>query len=632
MAEERVERRLAAILAADMVGYSRLMEVDEAGTLAALKAHRAQQIDPEIAAHKGRIVKTTGDGLLAEFASVVDAVAGAAAIQRAMAERNKNVPGDRRIEFRIGVNLGDIIIDGDDIYGDGVNIAARLEGLAEPGGICVSGAAYEQLKAKVEVGYEDLGERRVKNIEKPVRVYRVLLEPEAAGRAVVAVRTRLRRWKWPATTAITIVVVLLMAGYFGVFPIRGPDLDMDLASGENSPFKLPDKPSIAVLPFSNMSGDPEQEYFADGITEDIITELSKFQQLFVIARNSSFNFKDQPADAREVASQLGVRYVLKGTIRRSEETLRITAQLIDADTGTNLWARRYDRPLSEIFAVQDEVIQEIVATLASSVKRADLSRAARIIPNELTAYDLVLRAHELTESSLSQQSVLEARVLLTKAIEIDPLFAQAYVRLGRGYYRGSVLQWDGPEALDKAYELAQRAIALDSSSASAYDFLGRIYLRRRQHDTAIATQKKALSLNPNRADSYSSLANTLTFAGDAKEAVELVKKAMRLDPFYPPIIDMYLGRALYFDKRYEKAVPPLETCAARAPKFRACYMFLAPAYAELGLPEEARRVVARLLEVAPNFTINGSVRTHLPFVADSMQHYIQGLQKAGVPE
>ncbi len=632
MAEERVERRLAAILAADMVGYSRLMETDEAGTLAALKSHRAQLIDPEISAHKGRIVKTTGDGLLAEFASVVDAVACATAIQRAMAERNNGVPGDRRIEFRIGVNLGDIIIDADDIYGDGVNIAARLEGLAEPGGICISGTAYEQLKAKVEVGYEDLGEQRVKNIEKPVRVYRVLLEPEAAGRSVVALRTRLRRWKWPATTAIIIGVVLLVAGYFGVFPIRTPGPNLEPALGENSPFKLPDKPSIAVLPFTNMSGDPEQEYFADGITEDIITELSKFQQLFVIARNSSFKFKNKPADAREVARQLGVRYVLEGTIRRNEETLRITAQLIDADTGTNLWAKRYDRPLSEIFAVQDEVTQEIAATLASSVKRADLSRAARKIPNELTAYDLVLRAHELTERSLSQQSVLEARVILTKAIEIDPLFAQAYVRLGRGYYRGSVLQWDGPEALDKAYELAQRAIALDSSSASAYDFLGRIYLRRRQHDTAIATQKKALSLNPNRADSYSSLANTLTFAGDAKEAVELVKKAMRLDPFYPPIIDMFLGRALYFDKLYEEAVPPLETCAARAPKFRGCYMFLAPVYAELGRPEEARRVVAKLLELAPNFTINGSVRTHLPFVADSMQHYIQGLKKAGVPE
>ncbi len=632
MAEERVERRLAAILAADMVGYSRLMEADETGTLAALKAHRAELIDPEIAAHKGRIVKTTGDGLLAEFASVVDAVASAAAIQRAMAERNKGAHRDSRIEFRIGVNLGDIIIDDDDIYGDGVNIAARLEGLAEPGGICVSGAAYEQLKANVEVGYEDLGEQRVKNIEKPVRVYRVLLEPEAAGRAVVAVRSRLRRWKWPATAAVAIFAVLSLAGMFGVFPIRAPGPNLEPELGENSPFKLPDKPSIAVLPFTNISGDPEQEYFADGITEDIITELSKFQQLFVIARNSSFKFKNKPADAREVARQLGVRYVLKGTIRRNEETLRITAQLIDANTGTNLWAKRYDRPLSEIFAVQDEVTQEIAAILASSVKKADLSRAARKIPNELTAYDLVLRAHELTERSLSQQSVLEARVMLTRAIEIDPSFAQAYVRLGRGYYRASVLQWDGPEALDKAFEMAQRAIALDGSSASAYDFLGRIYLRRRQHDTAIATQKKALSLNPNRADSYSSLANTLTFAGDAKEAVELVKKAMRLDPFYPPIIDMYLGRALYFDKRYEKAVPPLETCAARAPKFRACYMFLAPVYAELGRPEEARRVVAKLLKVAPKFTINGSVRTHLPFVADSMQHYIQGLQKAGVPE
>jgi len=631
MAEDRVERRLAAILVADVVGYSRLMGVDEAGTLAALNAHRRDLIEPKATQHHGRTIKLMGDGALMEFASVVDAVAFSVEVQAAMRQRNAEVPEDRRIVYRIGINIGDIIVEDEDIYGDGVNVAARLEGLADSGGICVARNVFDQVKGKLDLSFEHLGEREVKNIAEPVTVYRVALDDKAMALVTPVVQASVSavRNRWPVLAASLAVSLIAIVGFVWWQPWAPP---VETTFVEKMPPPLPDKPSIAVLPFANASGDKEQEYFADGITEDIITELSKFQQLFVIARNSSFSFKGKPADIREVARQLGVRYVLEGTIRRSEETLRITAQLIDADTGTNLWAKRYDRPLSEIFAVQDEVTQEIAATLASSVKKADLSRAARKIPNELTAYDLVLRAHELTERSLSQQSVLEARVMLTKAIEIDPSYAQAYVRLGRGYYRASVLQWDGPEALDKAFEMAQRAIALDSSSASAYDFLGRIHLRRHQHDTAIATQKKALSLNPNRADSYSSLANTLTFAGDAKEAVELVKKAMRLDPFYPPIIDMYLGRALYFDKRYEKAVPPLETCAARAPKFRACYMFLAPVYAELGRPEEARRVVAKLLEVAPKFTINRSVRTHLPFVSDAMQHYIQGLKKAGVPE
>jgi len=623
MAEEEVIRRLAAIVAADVAGYSRLVSEDEEGTLSALRSFRADLIDPKIAEFHGRIANTAGDSILIEFPSVVEALRCCIDVQRSIAEHNTDIPENRRIEFRIGINLGDVIEQDGDLLGGGVNVAARLEGLAEPGGICISRSARDQVRDLLDVTLEDMGEIEVKNIVRPVRTFRVLAEGEKAPVA----KRKLPKWLWHATAALLIVVIGTGAWWWQPWVER-----VEPARVEHMAFPLPDKPSIAILPFSNMSGEKEQEYFADGITEGIITELSKFQELFVIARNSSFRFKGKSTEVREIARQLGVRYVLEGTVRKSEKTLRITAQLIIADTGTNLWAKRYDRPLTDIFAIQDEVTQEIAAILASSVKRADLTRLARKTPNELTAYDLVLRARALTESSLSQQSVLEARVMLKKALEIDPLYAQAYVRLGRGYYRGYVNQWGGPEALDKAFEMAQRAIALDGSSASAYDFLGRVYLRRGQLDTAIATQKKAISLNPNRADSYSSLANTLTFAGDAKEAVELVKKAMRLDPFYPPIINMFLGRALYFDKQYEEAVPQLETCAARAPRFRACYMFLAPVYAELGRPEEARRVVAKLLEVAPKFTINRSVRTHLPFVSDAMQHYIQGLKKAGVPE
>ena len=390
MAAERVERRLAAILAADMVGYSRLMEADEAETIARQKALRKELIDPKIAEHNGRIVKTTGDGVLVEFASVVDATECAVAIQRAIVEREADVPEERRIQYRVGINLGDIVIDGDDILGDGVNIAARLEGLAEPGGICVSGNVHEQLAGKIVLDFEDLGEQRVKNIKKPVRVYRVRLDGRGAD--------------------------------------MGPALE------------LPDKPSIAVLPFENMSGDPEQEYFSDGIAEDIITGLSRNRGVFVIARNSTFTYKGAAVDARQVARELGVRYVLEGSVRKAGSRVRITAQLVDAATGNHVWAERYDRELEDIFAVQDDITQNIVAAIGPELVSAEIQRARRKDPKRLDAWDCTMRA-TWHFARVTREDMEEARRLALKAIELDPGAAPAFSVLAITHVRGAVNGW-----------------------------------------------------------------------------------------------------------------------------------------------------------------------------------------------
>ena len=603
MAEERVERRLAAILAADMVGYSRLMETDEAGTLAALKACRAQLIDPEIAAHKGRIVKTTGDGLLAEFASVVDAVAGAAAIQRAMAERNKDVPGDSRIEFRIGVNLGDIIIDGDDIYGDGVNIAARLEGLAEPGGICVSGAAYEQLKAKVEVGYEDLGEQRVKNIEKPVRVYRVLLEPEAAGRAVVAVRTRLRRWKWPATTTVAIVAVLLVAGYFGMFPIRAPSPDVEPARPERMAFPLPEKPSIAVLPFENLSGDPAQDYFAEGLTRDLITDLSKVSGLFVIARNSTANYTDRSVNIGQVAEALGVRYILEGSVRHEGDLVRINTQLIDALTGNYQWAERYDGNLRDIFSLQDEITKKVVSALAVKLKPGESYRLDEKYEINTESYNLFLNAGTMLSTYATDiDHLLKPRELFERVIEQAHKFPGGYAGLSRTYsiavmggYSPSPVE-EAKEALRwarKAWEIDEQYEMSQVAMASAFHVTG-------QTDKAIMMLDKMLMSAPSNADAHALLGNFLVWAGRAEEAIEPINTAIRLNPEFGSPYRMYLGIAYFTLGKYETVIATLEENSIRGgPINDAGFAVWATAYNELARSDEGGNVLDRLFDIYP---------------------------------
>jgi len=612
-----------------MVGYSRLMEAGERDTIARHKSHQSDLINPKIATHHGRVVKTMGDGLLVVFASVVDAVECAAAIQRAMPGREGAVSADRRIEYRVGINLGDIVIDGDDILGDAVNVAARIEAMADVGGVYLSGTAYDHLKQTVDVGYEYLGERQVKNIGKPVRVYRVLLDPEDAGKIIGEDRVTARSVPIKGMAVAALVALVVAGGAVWFWKPWAPAYEP--ASMANMAFPLPDKPSLAVLPFANLSGDPQQEYIADGFTEDLITNVAQSKDLFVIARNSVFTYKGRAVKIRQIAEELGVRYVAEGSIRPIGDNMRITAQLIDAANGAHVWGKRYDEPISKLFDLQDEISREIAGALLASIGKADLAKASLKRPKDHSAYDKVLHARALF-SKASHESTLQARRFAEQAIVVDPGYAPAYAILGDTFSIAYVVQWEGPDALERAYGAALKAVELDPQSSAAYSLLGRVFLRRRQYDDAVASHRKSIALNPNRAESYAFLADTLTFMGQADEAIDAVRTAMRLDPFFQPLFDMYLGRAHYFSTQYDKAASQLRTCAVRAPKFRACYTFLAPTYAELGNQAEAQRTVEALLAIAPEFSISKSVRKHLPFIPSAMQFYVSGLRKAGVPE
>ncbi len=505
-----VIRKLAVILAADVVGYSRLMAADEEGTLALLNARR-QVIDELIARHHGRIFGTAGDSVIAEFASPVEAVRAAAAIQEEIVRRNADLPEPRRMLFRVGVNLGDVMVGGDDLFGDGVNVAARLEAMAEPGGLCISGAVYDQVRNKVELGFEDLGERALKNIADPVRVFGLRRDRQAD----------------PAPRAAA------------------------MATGRPSAL-----PSIAVLPFANFGGEPEQDYFADGLTEDLITELSRFQELRVIARNSVMTYKGKPARVQEVGRDLGVRYVLEGSVRKAGARVRITAQLIEAATGHHLWAERYDRDLADIFEVQDEVTSRIVATLAGKLGESERRRARSRQTENLEAYDCVLRGREFW-LKFTPEANREARALYETAIELDPDYARAYAGLAWTYLVEHSERWAGPEErpLERALAYARQGVEVNPASHSNHLALGQVCLSKGLHDEALEALETAIALNPNDADGYAFLARALTFAGRPEEAIELVEKAhQRLNPAAPRWYALNLGMALYLARRYEDAI------------------------------------------------------------------------------
>ena len=578
-----MERRLAAILAADVVGYSRLMGADEAGTLAALKALRAEALDPAIARHKGRIVKLMGDGTLVEFASVVGAVECAAAIQRAVAGRNAEIPDDKRIQFRIGINLGDVIIDGDDIYGDGVNVAARLEGLAEPGGVCVSGAVFEQVKGKLDLGFQDMGAQEVKNIAEPVRAYRVVLE--------------------------------------------GPSVF-------DTPPPLPDKPSIAVLPLANMSGDPEQDYFADGITEDVITALSHVRWLFVIARNSSFAYKGQSPDIRRVARELGVRYVLEGSVRKAGSRIRLTAQLIDGATGSHIWAERYDRELEDIFDLQDELTLTIAGAIEPALGQAERERTKSKRPDSLDAWDLcqqgLFRLYKYTKDDLGH-----AQHLFRETIELDPGLGLAHSGLAETYYYFVVLgHADSPmQCREEAIGPARKAVELDREDATAHCALGRIHTLQRQPEAAIPEFETALRLNPSLALAHYGLGAVLAFSGKPEQSIPHLERAIRLSPFDPNMGSFLvrMAQAQLCMRHYEEAADWARK-ALRQPHFQySRFAILASALGHLGRREEAKQVVDELLRLMPNFTLD--VFRESPIADnDDREHIFDGLRKAGLPE
>ena len=627
MATEDFKRKLTAILSADAKGYSRLMGDDEEATVSTIKVYR-EVIGSVVQRHRGRVVDSPGDNILAEFSSVVDAVRGAVEIQEELATRNAELPENRRMEFRIGVNLGDVIHEEERIYGDGVNIAARIESLADGGGICISGSAFEQVKNKLELGYEYLGEHSVKNIAEPVRVYRVLMEPEAVGKVIGEERVGPRKGQRVALAVVT--VLLLIVG--GVLIWRTASPPEEVASVEKMAFPLPDKPSIAVLPFDNMSDDPQQEYFSDGITEDIITDLSKISGLFVIARNSTFTYKGKPVKVQQVAEDLGVRYVLEGSVRKAGEKVRINAQLVDATTGHHLWAERLDGQLGDIFALQDRFTQKIVAALAVKLTADDESLLASRGTDNVEAYDNYLRGLELQQRNAREDSV-KAVEYLKKAIELDPDFARAHAQLASAYQLIITRRWDVDLGWTDARSLRWKhlQIAMENPTPLALRTSAKFRLYRRQYEEAIAETERAIALDPNDADSYWSMGFVLTYAGRSAEAVDPFKTAMRLNPYYPGWYPYFLGVAQYCLERYEEAATSQERAFKVDPNSSAWW--LAAAYAQLGRGQEAADALAKYIEKRGwGLPLVESTFRYQPFKNQSdLDRFSEGLVKAGLP-
>ena len=563
MIDERVQRRLAAILAADVVGYSRLMGENEASTFEALKAHRKELIDPKIAANNGRIVKLMGDGVLVEFASVVDAVRCAVDIQREMPSRNADVPNDRRIQFRIGINLGDVIIDGEDIYGDGVNVAARLEGLADPGAVFISRTVFNHVTGKVELGFEDLGKYKVKNITDPVHVYRVLTGSDDAGKLIGRAKPPSTLWKRPAFAAGFAFLVTIAAVAIWLRPWAPA---VELASVAEMAFPLPDKPSIAVLPFTNMSDDPNQEFFAQGMTDDLITDLSKVSGLFVISRNSTFTYKDTAVKIRQVAEELGVRFVLEGSVRRVGDEVRINVQLIDALTGGHVWAERYDRNLRDIFALQDEVVDKVVSALSVELKSGEQDRLHRTYALTAESYDLFLHARTMLPTYMTDKGrLLRARQLFERIIEQADSFPGGYAGLSQTYSLAVMRGYSSTpvEEANEALELAQKAWDIDADFEMAEVAMVNALQITGQSEDAIATLEKMLISAPSNADAHAQRGRLLIWAGRAKEAIDPINTAVRLNPDFgsPYLID--LGLANFTSGDYEAAIKAFEKNYAR---------------------------------------------------------------------
>jgi TolB-like protein len=582
VAEEGTERRLAAIMSADVAGYSRLMGKDETGTLSALKLLRKHVFAPQVAAHKGRVVKLMGDGALVEFPSIVNAVNCAIAVQRVLAER----PAEEPIKLRIGINLGDIIIEGDDIYGDGVNVAARIQEAAEPGGVALSGSAFDHVSGKVEATFEDAGEHELKNIAKPVRV-----------------------WRW--------------IDGFGA------------ATGLAEPLALPDKPSIAVLPFTNMSGDPEQEYFSDGITEDIITELSRFRSLFVIARNSSFTFKGQSVDVSEVGRKLGVDYVVEGSVRKVGNRVRITAQLVEAATGNHLWAERYDRDLDDIFAVQDEVVATIAAVLPGRVDDARVAHSRLTPTDSLPAYDCILRGNKHLRA-YRRHEIAKARAAFERAVELDPNSARA--RAGVAFTYLWEYFWDDFDARRPALDHAERAVVIDQDEPEALHALGLALAKNGRPDEAVRILERAVALVPASVEMATMLGVSLVHAGRHDEALEVLQASSRLGLFQLDWAHEFTGQAYYFQHRFGEAVAAFERIVDPPSWIHA---FLAASFANDGNDESATEQVAALARsLSREHGKQGDVADAIElFVKDiklykrpeDRQFMIDGFRKAGLP-
>ena len=600
MSEERARRKLSGILSADAVGYSRLMQKDEESTIRAL-ADSKELMANLIQQYRGRVVDAPGDNLLAEFGSVVDAAECAVKIQQELKAKNEDLPDDRRMDFRVGVNLGDVVEEAGRIYGDGVNIAARLEGLAAPGGICISGIAFDQVKNKLKRGYEDRGAHSVKNIAEPVQVYKVLLEPEYAGKVIGKAKPAARKWRLGAFGVLALIILavgvpIVWNNFFRV--------QLEPASLDKMAHPLPDKPSIAVLAFDNLSGDPEQEYLSDGISEEVITALSKTPKLLVIARTSSFKYKGKEVDVRTVGRELGVKYVLEGSVRRAGDKVRITAQLIDAKTNNHIWAERYDRDLKDIFALQDEITLKVLKALDVKLFRGEEAKMFGKGIDNLEVYIKALKARNYLYQ-WNREGIIESRKLTEEIIRMAPQYAAAYQGLA------GVTMMEGflgiiksrKASLMKAIELCKKAISLDDSLPGAHGLLGFLYVQIRQYDKGIAECQKAIELAPNSADVHSFMAQGLNYAGRPEEAIAHNDKAFRLNPTGAPTY-YYSGASIsyFLTGRYDDTIKVCDEALKRWPQDIPDRARLAMAYMALGREEEARKAAQELLRVDPKFS------------------------------
>ena len=580
MDDRKVKRKLVAIFSADVKDYSRLMADDEIETVTAIKACQ-KLIFQKILDHRGRVVDSPGDNLLAQFPSVNDAVACAVVVQTALLAYNKEMADHRKMVFRLGVNLGDIIEDGQQIYGDGINIAARLEGIAQGGGICISGSAYDQVKNRLTFGYEFLGDLELKNISDPVPVYRVLTDPASAGILTYKCIKDHPKYKRKKRMVKGLILFLLIVG--GVLAYTK---DTPFTPGEHQKrikqsfinLTTPDKPSIAVLPFINMSGDKEQEYFSDGLTEDLITDLSKVSGLFVIARNSVFFYKNNPVKIRKIGRDLGVKYVLEGSVRKMGTRVRITAQLIDSKTEGHIWAERYDRDMKDIFTLQDEVREKIITALAVQITHDDKKRIMTKDTDNLEAYDAYLKANEICNTT-DFKRLTQCRLQLQKAIRLDPDFAKAYAAMGKTFFKQWVFGPDkDPAILDKVRLWGQKAITINPDEPSGYSILAHYYLWTKQHDLGIDEIKKAIALDPNNPELMAAYGELLTHSNQPEQGIALYEKAMRLDPKFPVWYIFGLGHAYFLIQAYEKTIPTLENAVDKDPDFWPSYLLLAAAY------------------------------------------------------
>jgi adenylate cyclase len=626
-----MERRLAAVLIADVAGYGRLSQIDEEGTRARFQGDLHDVFEPKIAKHHGRLVKTMGDGLLVEFHSVVDALRCAIDVQRQKARRNALAPPGQRLDFRIGVNLGDIIVEGEDIHGDGVNIADRIQALAELGGIAISGSAYDQVKSKLPVGYVSLGEQKVKSIAEPIRVYRVVLDPSAAGRTTGAPRS-LRRWRVPVAAAALIALLLAGAAFWWQpWPFFQPSAPVGRFA-----YPLPDKPSVAVLPFINVSGDSEHDHLAEGLTDDLITELSKVSGLFVIARHSVFAIRDTAGKIQDVAAELGVHYVLEGTLQRADSRLRINVKLIDAVTGLSLWAERYDRQYTDLFAVQDDVIAKIISALEVKLSEGERDQLARIPTDNLEAYDYYMRAEQEGFFYSDVDTYRRTLSFYQKAIDLDPNFANAHAGIARvavDVWRNDYnYLWSAAVARKIAYDAAGQALKLDPSNARAHTVLALLQLVDGREVEARASANRAVAAQPNDAEAVANLALILAQTGSRAQAVTEMETALRLDPSPPPSFQLLAGIVFYTARENERAIPLMEAARDGLPKAEPAREYLTAAYIQRGDHARAVQEKAKLLELFPDTNLTYYSYLYDYWRDDDLNYHLKGLREAGMPE